>query len=714
MSKSSVIAGRNVVLVAHEPPGTEHLGVRLLAAALVEAGFSPHIVPLLSPAGLADAVKETLAQRPFLVGVSLSDPLVAPLVLAFAHLLRGQGYRGHITLGGALATLQRAELLADHAAIDSVVRHAGEVAVAELARALVDRRGLEDVPGLTTRASEGRGNPQAFISTRLRPLRPAKMPAIIGIPRAEIAASRGCAGQCTYCGVSALQRDLVSEHRKLGLPHAHSRGNIRRPVDDVADEVAELYHDRGVRIGHFVDDNLLGPDPDAALAWLTDFERALAQRRVGQMAWRLMMDPRAITDAVADVLARMGFLSVLVGFESLTPRGLASLGRAGAPDANLSALDRLWSRRIAPVINVLALRPGDSLADTRAEIAALDRIDRFAWDVIPLTVWPGTQLAQDLAARGELVGKGSGLSWRPSQPEAERFLFALGRLRVGGLAWLMRAPNPIEAGFALRAAHRLGLSGASRERIEQAETCLAQAQRERRHILAQALDVAESPLSAWELGQALEALAQRTAQTFAPFDRQLAHLLDEISWPAAIAETMRPSRRLIPRWFAGTIFMAMTATCTRTGLHSGTSPGADAGLSTISDTAIVPTDTMRDVVLPPDLQRADASPPVDALTNLDGAGSGAVDAFCDVAKAASSVGAATGLDVCEVVMANNYANYAVVVDGAGRFVELLSMPAGTPALTGSARQAWLNSVANDRSPCLAGQTVFFSCQIGLY
>ena len=33
------------------------------------------------------------------------------------------------------------------------------------------------------------------------------------------------------------------------------------PVDDVANEVAELYHDRGVRIGHLVDDNLLGPDP---------------------------------------------------------------------------------------------------------------------------------------------------------------------------------------------------------------------------------------------------------------------------------------------------------------------------------------------------------------------------------------------------------------------------------------------------------------------
>ncbi len=73
----------SAVLVAHEPPGTEHLGIRLVAAASVEAGFRPRVLPLLTPVALANAVAQTLAERPFLVGVSLSDPLVAPLMLAF-------------------------------------------------------------------------------------------------------------------------------------------------------------------------------------------------------------------------------------------------------------------------------------------------------------------------------------------------------------------------------------------------------------------------------------------------------------------------------------------------------------------------------------------------------------------------------------------------------------------------------------------------------
>lgn len=252
MSKRVLRSCSEVVLVAHEPPNSEHLGIRLVAAGLVEAGFLPRVLPLLSPSSLAATVGETLAAHPFLVGVSLSDPLVAPLLLAFVRLLRQRGYAGHITAGGALATLDRSNLLAAHAAIDSIVRHAGEGTIVELAHALCRDRGLDEVPGLTTRRSEGRGNPNVLAPSRLWPLRTVEPPTLIGIPKADIAASRGCAGHCAYCGVSALARELAHEHRLLGLDPAHARGSLRRPIDDLADEVAALYHERGVRVVQLV------------------------------------------------------------------------------------------------------------------------------------------------------------------------------------------------------------------------------------------------------------------------------------------------------------------------------------------------------------------------------------------------------------------------------------------------------------------------------
>ena len=347
MRKQRLPGRREVVLIAHEPPNSEHLGIRLVAAGLAEAGFHPRVLSLLTPSSLAAMVGETLAAQPFLVGVSISDAMVAPPLLAFVRLLRQSGFAGHITAGGALATLERTKLLAAHPAIDSVVRHAGEAVIVELAHALAEGRGLHEIPGLTTRLGDGRGNPHAFTPSRLRPLRAHEPPTLIGIPKADIAASRGCAGRCAYCGVSALERDLDDERKLLGLDAGSRRGRIQRPVDDLADEVAALYHDRSVRVVQLVDDNLLGPDPRAARAWLLRLEAALRQRHVGKMAWRLMAEPSVISDEVADAFARLGVLNVLVGIESLTPAGKAALGRPGRHErrsGGLAPIGAAWNR----------------------------------------------------------------------------------------------------------------------------------------------------------------------------------------------------------------------------------------------------------------------------------------------------------------------------------------------------------------------------------
>ncbi len=703
MAKQQVPGRRDVVLVAYEPPNTEHLGVRLVASGLAAAGFRPRVLPLVVPTDLEATVAETLAARPLLVGVSITDPLVAPLLLAFVRLLRKRGYAGHITAGGALATLDRDDLLAAHPAIDSVVRHAGEATIVDLAHALCSGWPLAQLPGLTTRLGDGRGNPHAFAPPRLRPLRSAVPTTLLGLPKAAIAASRGCAGRCVYCGVSALERDLASERQLLGLG-AGARGPVQRPMDDLADEVAALYHERAVRVVQLVDDNLLGPDPRVAKAWLGDLEAALRKRRVGKMAWRLMVEPGALSDDVADALARLGVLSVLVGVESLTARGKSALGRCGHPDLDQAALYRLDARGIAPVLNLLAVRPDAALADTRAELAGLAQVEGFAWDVVPLAAWPGTALAHDLAAKGMLIGRGAGLAWRPSEPEAERFLFALNRLRLGGLAWLTRQPNPVDVMFALRAAHRLGLPGATREAIEQASVVLAEAQRVRRRMLDHALALAASQLSPGEFGQAVESLAQQAANLLAPFDERFACLLDDVSWPDSTPAAARPARRLASHWLAHGLIMAMAAGCggAASARHDASSPIVEP--PAVDARPLVPDEP---VAAGPDLQPV----PLDASCALDAGQANALDASCELGTLVAAVSRA--VPSCMIPVTSSEGSYAVVIDCDGRAVELLAMPDQTPLLTGDARQAWLDSLAEDRWPCLAGQTVQFMCYVSL-
>lgn len=705
MTNESPSHGSDVILIAHEPPNSEHLGIRVVAAGLARAGFRPRVLPVGAPARLAGLVGEALAARPFLVGVSICDPLSAPLLLAFVRLLRQRGFCGHITAGGPLATIERASLLANHPAIDSVVRHAGETVIVDLARALRDKGTLDQVGGLTTRLGDGCGNPNAFTAGRLWPLRADEAPTLLGIVKADVAASRGCAGRCAYCGVAALERDLCNERQLLGLPAGHAPGRIERPIDDLADELAALYHERTVRIVQLVDDNVLGPDARAAAAWLADLEAALRRRRVGPMGWRLMVEPSALSDEVADAFARLGVLTALVGIESLTPQGKSALGRRGNRANDLACLHRLAARGISPILNLLAVRPEGTLADTRAELDALAELDDFAWEVVPLTPWPGTAFAQQLAAKGQLAGQGAGMAWLPAEPEAERFLFALNRLRTGGLAWITRLPGAVDVLFALRAASRLGLRGAERGQIQRAQALLAQAQRVRRSILDQALALATSPLSAAEFGQAVEALQQRSASLLAPFDESFACLLDEVSWPDAHATTVRPARRLASPWLAHGLMMAMAAGC------SGSPAGyLDAAIHDASEES-------PQVVLPDGPAEDGHSPGVPDLPAMscpaDGGLSPSPDGACDVIALQTAVSRATGWPCTQGSPASDLA-YAVVVDCDGRAVELLKMSDNTPLLSGDARQAWLDSLANDRWPCFAGQSVQFSCMICLF
>jgi radical SAM superfamily enzyme YgiQ (UPF0313 family) len=123
----------DVVLVGRERPGDENLALRYLAAALAEAGHRPRLVPLCGPEDHLTAVAAVDASGAPLVGVSIPDADAAVDALAFVRALRRRGYGGHVTVGGALATLVRGEILARHPGVDSVVRHDGELPIVALA-----------------------------------------------------------------------------------------------------------------------------------------------------------------------------------------------------------------------------------------------------------------------------------------------------------------------------------------------------------------------------------------------------------------------------------------------------------------------------------------------------------------------------------------------------------------------------------------------------
>jgi hypothetical protein len=97
----------------------------------------------------------------------------------------------------------------------------------------------------------------------------------------------------------------------------------------------------------------------------------------------------------------------------------------------------------------------------------------------------------------------------------------------------------------------------------------------------------------------------------------------------------------------------------------------------------------------------------------DGGQSTSLDASCDFSTLANAVRQATNW-YCDAIPSTSDAAYAVVIDCDGRAIELLTLPGQTPLLSGAERQAWLDSLANDRWLCFAGQSVQFTCMVCLF
>jgi len=274
------LAGCPVVLVCREFEGDENLGVRYLANALSQAGIDFKLFALNQVADIDRIASQVLELHALLVGISLSDNNVALDLLSFVEYLRFRGYRGQIVAGGALATVQRHHILAHHSGIDSIVRLQGEHALVKLARCIIDNSPIEMVPGLTTRAGDGTPVVDSAALFTCRPLRDTQLPTALGVSTARLIASRGCSGHCVYCGSTALRHIASSEARRAGwsterIVKAGIGARRTRPLSDFADEVAELYHARGVRFFHLHDDNILGPHEMPALDWLHTVQQYL-------------------------------------------------------------------------------------------------------------------------------------------------------------------------------------------------------------------------------------------------------------------------------------------------------------------------------------------------------------------------------------------------------------------------------------------------------
>jgi hypothetical protein len=358
------------------------------------------LVAFDSLAASSDIVRTILAFAPDVVGLSIVFQCMVEDNLNLTRQLRNAGYRGHLTCGGHVPTFCYRELLSEAPEIDTVVRHEGEQTFVELLDTLEGKQAHQDIPGLVWRDDRGIAvGPSRPLIRDLdqlpRPLRQRPPLVVGGAPIAVMLTSRGCIGECAYCCLRAFSKDAGGNRLRL------------RDTDAVADEIAEAYHNIGVRVIIVQDDLFILPSEKKSISRMNAITLALESRGVDRVLFWLKGRPETITPAVAQAAREMGAIHLFLGVENAASERLRYLGRTHTHRDSANAISYCLEQNIRSSFNFMLFDPDCTLEEIVYNIDFASHFLNLTWNVCRTEIYPGTPLLSKLVSEGRLVG-----NWR--------------------------------------------------------------------------------------------------------------------------------------------------------------------------------------------------------------------------------------------------------------------------------------------------------------
>jgi len=393
------------------PVQQENLALQYLAAAARRAGHEAHVVAYSYRSDLDEALRETLALRPDLVGLGIAFQNNIEDYIAFMHALRARGYTGHLTCGGHVPTFCYRELLRDIPGLDTVVRHDGEETLCAVLDALGRSEPPRNIPGLVWRNGDDVGlGPVRTATGNLDDLAwpgRSRQPYTVGGLSVEfVITARGCVGECNYCSIAAYTTEQQKRYR------------LRSP-EAVAEEIAALHHERGSRVVFVQDDLFVLPSEKKTVERVQRISETLSKRGVRELVFWVKGRPETITDAVCRALVEMGVIHLFTGVENASAERLGYLGRTHEPAHNLTALELCRAHGIVASFNFMLFDPDCALADIEETLALADQHLDLPWNVCRTEVYSGTALRDRLEAEGRLEGDYRSYGYCMRDPRAE-------------------------------------------------------------------------------------------------------------------------------------------------------------------------------------------------------------------------------------------------------------------------------------------------------
>jgi hypothetical protein len=281
--------------------------------------------------------------------------------------------------------------------LDTVVRHEGEGTLVALLDRLGRNESLRGISGLVWRDKgeivvEPARPPVADLDTLPVPRRKQESFMVAGVPIAFALTSRGCMGECAYCSIRAFGKDQGGRRLRF------------RRAETVADEIAQLYHERGVRVVLLQDDIFILPGEKRTLDRVRSITRELRARKVDNLLFWIKGRPESITPRVVEAVREMGGVHVFLGIENASVDRLRYLGREHRPEDNERAITLCREGGVRPSFVLMMFDPDCTLSDVEANVTFAERHLTIPWNLCRTEVYSGTRLLSRLSAQGRLEG----------------------------------------------------------------------------------------------------------------------------------------------------------------------------------------------------------------------------------------------------------------------------------------------------------------------
>ncbi len=375
---------------------TVPLGLASVAAAVQGGGRSVEMVDLMGTADMEGSIATALqAFAPDLVGISIrnldnqsmgntrflleEDNRVVQLVRKLS--------KAPVVLGGAGYSICPAGML-EYTGADMGIQGEGELAFRLLVERLESAASLAGLPGLYLRgkgACDGRTFVEDLDEFPL-PGTALLSPYLTGKEVVPVQTRRGCAMGCSYCSTALIE----------------GRQTRKRSPGRVVEWMARL-REKGSREFYFVDNTFNLPRPYAL-----DLCRRLARASL-DLAWRCILYPWKVDEAVAAAMAEAGCVEASVGFESGCEPIMATMHKRFRRKDVAAACALLRKHAIRRSGFLLLGAPGETRRSIEESLRFADSLDL---DLLKITtgirIYPHTRLAGQ-ARKERMIATGEGL-----------------------------------------------------------------------------------------------------------------------------------------------------------------------------------------------------------------------------------------------------------------------------------------------------------------